>query len=112
MKLEIAQPLLPQPDLIFDGLPFTRAEGRSNDLDAKQVRRLLRLGLLRAVVRGVYVDSLVEDSLPLRAAAAAKVAPPDSARPAGHLASRDRRPPRASSSPPLRPVRVGRDGSG
>jgi hypothetical protein len=78
MKLEIAQPLLPQPDLIFDGLPFTRAEGRSNDLDAKQVRRLLRLGLLRVVVRGVYVDSLVEDSLPLRAAAVAKVAPPDS----------------------------------
>jgi hypothetical protein len=78
MELEIAQPLLPQPDLIFDGLPFTRAEGRANDLDAKKIRRLLRLGLLRAVVRGVYVDSLVEDSLPLRAAAVAKVAPPDS----------------------------------
>jgi hypothetical protein len=62
MEFENAQPLLPQPDLIFDGLPFTRADGRANDLDATQVRRLLRLGLLRAVVRGVYVDSLVEDS--------------------------------------------------
>jgi hypothetical protein len=42
MELEIAQPLLPQPDLIFDGLPFTRAEGRANDLDAKHVRATRR----------------------------------------------------------------------
>jgi len=33
MEFENAQPLLPQPDLIFDGLPFTRADGRANDLD-------------------------------------------------------------------------------
>ncbi|MFC0626957.1 hypothetical protein [Kribbella deserti] len=29
------------------------------------------------MIRGVYIDTLVEDSLPLRAAAVAKVAPPD-----------------------------------
>jgi hypothetical protein len=69
--------LAPQPDLILNGQPFTRAEGRDHGLDAKQVRRLLGLGLLRSVVRGVYVDALVEDSLLLRAAAIAKVAPPD-----------------------------------
>ncbi|NEA34472.1 hypothetical protein [Streptomyces sp. SID13031] len=70
-----ALPLL--PDLVLNGQPFTRSEGRDHDLDAKQIRRLLRIGLLRSVVRGVYVDALVEDSLALRAAAIAKVAPPD-----------------------------------
>lgn len=77
MQPEIVHPLPSSPDLVFDGQPFTRAEGRVNDLDAKQIRRLVRIGLLRPVVRGVYVDALVEDSLPLRAAAVAKVAPPD-----------------------------------
>jgi hypothetical protein len=77
MHSEITHPLPSSPDLIVDGQPFTRAEGRDHDLDAKQVRRLLRIGVLRSVVRGVYVDALVEDSLSLRAAAIAKVAPPD-----------------------------------
>ena len=77
MHPEISKALPSRPDLILSGQPFTRAEGRDHDLDAKQVRRLLRIGLLRPVVRGVYVDALVEDSLPLRAAAIAKVAPPD-----------------------------------
>jgi hypothetical protein len=74
---ENPQLLSPAADLLFDGQPFTRAEGRDHDLDTKQIRRLLRIGLLRSVVRGVYVDALVEDSVPLRAAAIAKVAPPD-----------------------------------
>lgn len=77
MAPETPHLLQPASDLIFDGQPFTRAEGRDHDLDAQQVRRLLRIGLLRSVVRGVYVDTLVEDSVPLRAAAIAKVAPPD-----------------------------------
>jgi hypothetical protein len=77
MHPETSSPLASVPDLILNGLPFTRAEGHDHGLDAKQIRRLLRIGLLRSVVRGVYVDALVEDSLPLRAAAIAKVAPPD-----------------------------------
>jgi hypothetical protein len=77
MDPEISTALAALPDLILNGQPFTRSEGRHHGLDAKQVRRLLRIGLLRSVVRGVYVDALVEDSLPLRAAAVAKVAPSD-----------------------------------
>jgi restriction endonuclease-like protein len=42
-----------------------------------ELRRLRRIGVIRPVVRGVYVDCGAEDSLPLRAAAIAKVAPAD-----------------------------------
>lgn len=69
--------LFSDPVLLFDGLPFTRAEARDAAVDAHALRRLRQLGLVRAVVRGVYVDSAAEDSLALRAAAVAKVAPDD-----------------------------------
>jgi hypothetical protein len=77
MDPETSGALASLPDLILNGQPFTRAEARDHGLDAKQIRRLLRIGLLHSVVRGVYVDALVEDSLLLRAAAIAKVAPAD-----------------------------------
>lgn len=65
------------PDLLFDGLPFTRAEALLAGVNAAELRRLRRIGVITPVVRGVYVDACVEDSLPLRAAAVAKVAPDD-----------------------------------
>ncbi len=62
---------------IFDGVPFTRSDALAAGVDSATIQRLRRQGLIRTLVRGVYVDSAVEDSLPMRAAAIAKVAPAD-----------------------------------
>jgi hypothetical protein len=62
---------------LFDGLPFTVAEAAAEGLDRTAIRRLARNGQIRKVVRGVYIDGAVPDSIPVRAAAVAKVIPPD-----------------------------------
>jgi hypothetical protein len=69
--------LAADPELIFDGLPFTRSEAMAAGVAPADLRRWRRLGLVVSLVRGVYVDSAVEDSLALRAAGVAKVAPGD-----------------------------------
>ncbi|ADB33428.1 hypothetical protein Kfla_4395 [Kribbella flavida DSM 17836] len=57
--------------LFFCGLPFTaRQVGR-------KLRWLLGSGDIRPVLKGVYVDTRVPDSVELRAAAVAHVLPPD-----------------------------------
>jgi REase_MTES_1575 len=70
-------PVPDNPDQILAGHPFTPADARVAGISANSLRRLLGLGIVRSVCYGVYVDSGAEDSLPLRAAAVAKVAPPD-----------------------------------
>lgn len=63
---------------IMSGRPFTRAEALAEGIDAVAVRTLVRRGQIRRIVQGVYVDSVVPDSLELRAEALAKVLPGDS----------------------------------
>ncbi len=73
----------PNTHIVGDGLalslrhPFTAAEAETAGLSRHAVRRLVDQALLRRVVQGVYVDSGVPDSLELRAAALAKVLPPE-----------------------------------
>jgi hypothetical protein len=73
----MTEALFPDMQLIFDGHPFTAAEAETIGVDVRQLRRLRDRAQIRSIVRGVYVDALIEDSLPLRAAAVAKVAPDD-----------------------------------
>lgn len=64
----------------FGPLPFTTADAERLALRRDgDLRRLSRLGLVRRVARGVYVDAAVPDSLHLRAAAVGLVVPPGSA---------------------------------
>lgn len=56
--------------------PFTAQEADAAGVPASLRRKLVALGLLRPVVRGVFVASQVPDSLRLRVAAVALVAPP------------------------------------
>lgn len=65
------------PALLVGGAPFTLAEARACGLTEKVLRRLLREGQVRSPFYGMYVDAAVPDSIPLRAAAVAKVAPAD-----------------------------------
>lgn len=67
----------PQQDLVLDGLPFTRPEAAAAGITPGELQRMRRRRVIRTVVRGVFVDISVEDSLELRAAAVAKVAPAD-----------------------------------
>jgi hypothetical protein len=60
----------------FGPAPFTYGEALASGMDRETLRLLLRSGEVRRVVRGVYVDVRVEDSLDLRAAAVAKVLSP------------------------------------
>jgi hypothetical protein len=64
-------------DLLVGGSPFTLAEARDSGLSEKVLRRFVRAGLARSLFRGMYVDNQVPDSIPLRAAAVAKVVPAD-----------------------------------
>lgn len=67
----------PQHDLVLGGRPFTRIEAAADGITPGRLQRLRRRRVVRSVVRGVFVDASVEDSLELRATAVAKVAPPD-----------------------------------
>lgn len=55
--------------------PFTPAEAQTRGLTRDVLGRLTRDGLLRRIVKGVYVDAAVPDALALRAAALALVVP-------------------------------------
>jgi hypothetical protein len=67
----------PDRQPLFDGHPFTTSEAREAGIDQVALRRRLRQGDIRRIVRGVYVDGTVSDTLELRASAVAKVVPPD-----------------------------------
>jgi len=57
--------------------PFTTKQALGAGLDPRQLRRLLDHGLVRRMVRGVYVATQVPDSVELRAAALGLVVPRD-----------------------------------
>jgi len=61
----------------FGAEPFTLRETEAAGVSRGDLRALLRLGQVRRVLRGVYVDKAVPDGLDLRARALAKVIPPD-----------------------------------
>lgn len=63
--------------LYFDGRPFTRLDSLANGWTDAEVRKSVASGSIRRVLRGVYVDALVPDSLELRAAAVCLVTKPD-----------------------------------
>jgi Protein of unknown function (DUF559) len=56
--------------------PFTRADLRAVDVDEAALKRALRRGEIRPVLRGVFVYAHVPDSLELRARAVAKTVRP------------------------------------
>lgn len=67
-------PLEPLVRLLPPG-PFTPREARAVGVDEAALRRMLRAGVVRRVLKGVYVDATAEDGVDLRAAALARVAP-------------------------------------
>jgi hypothetical protein len=64
------------PLMFFDGNPFTRSDAAAAGWSGNKVTALVREGSVRRLMRGVYVDALAADSIELRAAAVARVAPP------------------------------------
>ncbi len=56
-------------------VPFTAAQADSQGVGRRVLGRLTRQGLLRRMVRGVYIDACVPDSLPVRAKALSLVVP-------------------------------------
>lgn len=65
-------PLSVEP--VLGGRPFTRAEAVARGID---LGALIGSGQVRRLVQGVYADAGVPDSLELRAAALARMLPPD-----------------------------------
>ncbi len=63
--------------LVLGGAPFTTTEAEGAGLSRAELRRLVKSGAVRRVVRRVWVDSAIEDSVELRSEAVAKVAPDD-----------------------------------
>lgn len=63
--------------LLFNGSPFTRAHAKAVGWTASYLRSRLKAGLIRHVLRTVYVDVVVPDSLALRAEALCLVTPKD-----------------------------------
>lgn len=55
--------------------PFTLADAAAAGVSRRVVDRMMRQGLVRRVLKSVYVDSSTPDSLELRAAALAKAVP-------------------------------------
>jgi REase_MTES_1575/Transcriptional regulator, AbiEi antitoxin len=68
----------PAESALLLGDPFTSREAHQAGLSRKVLRRMVREGSLRLLLKGVYVDAAVPDSIGVRAAAAAKVVPPGS----------------------------------
>jgi hypothetical protein len=69
---------MPSYATAFGPVPFTARESRHIGLSRDQLRMLVATGKVRRVLRGVYVDAEVPDSLELRARAVAMVVPPGS----------------------------------
>jgi hypothetical protein len=70
-------PLIAHPELPTDR-PFTHSHAAGVGISREVLRRMVREGLLRRVLKGVYVDAAAEDDLRMRARAVA-LAVPDSA---------------------------------
>ncbi|HSR23393.1 MAG TPA: type IV toxin-antitoxin system AbiEi family antitoxin domain-containing protein, partial [Candidatus Eisenbacteria bacterium] len=64
-------------DLLHDGQPFGVREAAATGLSRQRLRSRVLAGKVRRVLVGVYVDARVPESISLRAAALAKVTPPD-----------------------------------
>lgn len=65
----------PRHTMLFLGQPFTAAEAAAVGITAKQLRRMRRTGLVRTVLKGVFIDSASSDTIEMRAEALSKVAP-------------------------------------
>ncbi len=63
-------------DLLFDGSPFRARDAAKAGLPYHELQARLRGGEVRRLVRGVYADRRAPLTTPLRARAAALVAPP------------------------------------
>ena len=57
----------PADGMLFLGRPFNRAQAQKAGMSVRILRRLLDKGLVRRVLRGVFVDAAAEDTLELRA---------------------------------------------
>lgn len=55
-------------DLLFDGRPVDRSHAAALGITRDELRQLVRRGLVRQPVRGVYLDADMADALELRAA--------------------------------------------
>lgn len=66
---------VPADQMLLLGRPFTRAAAAAAGISPKVLRRMVRQGEVRAVLRGVYVDSAAVDDLTLRTQAVATVLP-------------------------------------
>ena len=65
------------PLLYYDGRPFTRQFAKTHGWTDRKLAALVESGQIRRLLRGVYVDALVPDSIDLRATAVALIAPKD-----------------------------------
>lgn len=74
--LPLEPALQPLASLLPSGRPFTSAMAAEVGVDRRALARMLRDGVLRRLLRGVYVDTTVADSPELRRAAAGLVAGP------------------------------------
>lgn len=63
--------------LYWGGRPFTRQVAIAHGWSDRKLAALVKNGQLRRLVKGVYVDALVPDSIELRAAAVTLIAPKD-----------------------------------
>jgi hypothetical protein len=61
--------------MLMLGRPFTRYEASQHGLSKDVLTSLVRVGEIKRVLQGVYVDSAANDTLTMRASALAKVAP-------------------------------------
>ncbi len=66
---------LPLDPLLPTGEPFTPLMARSVGVDRAALERMLRHGVLRRVVKGVYVDAMAPDTRELRGSALQLVVP-------------------------------------
>jgi AbiEi antitoxin C-terminal domain len=69
-------PTLPT-NLLFDGRAFERADAADAGLTQHDVTELVKAGVLRQTIRGVYVDARLPDDLASRAACLRLRLPPD-----------------------------------
>jgi hypothetical protein len=67
-------PLTAHPELPTDR-PFTHSHAAEVGISREVLRRMVREGLLRRVLKGVYVDAAAEDDLRMRARAVALAVP-------------------------------------
>lgn len=71
----LAQPLLDETFPLPLDVPFTCTQARAEGVSDHRLGRLVRAGLLRRMVKGVYVAAQVPDTLTLRAQALRLVVP-------------------------------------